>query len=90
LKTCINQKFYSREVQQWIIAAVFVRDPEKMVFSGGNNKLRNFLRKESIMAYKKPQMVAKSIAKKSYVAGCPSKTSSGACVTVSCEIYKKM
>jgi len=23
------------------------------------------------MAYKKPQMVAKSVAKKSYVAGCP-------------------
>ena len=26
------------------------------------------------MAYKKPQMVAKSSAKKSYVAGCPSNT----------------
>ena len=26
------------------------------------------------MAYKKPQMVAKSVAKKSYVAGCPTKT----------------
>ena len=26
------------------------------------------------MAYKKPQMVAKSTAKKSYVAGCPAKT----------------
>ena len=26
------------------------------------------------MAYKKPQMVAKSSAKKSYVAGCPSYT----------------
>ena len=26
------------------------------------------------MAYKKPQMVAKSSAKKSYVAGCPEKT----------------
>ena len=26
------------------------------------------------MAYKKPQMVAKSNAKKSYVAGCPSNT----------------
>lgn len=27
------------------------------------------------MAYKKPQMVAKSSAKKSYVAGCPSQLS---------------
>jgi len=27
------------------------------------------------MAYKKPQMVAKSVAKKSYVAGCPEMTS---------------
>jgi len=26
------------------------------------------------MAYKKPQMVAKSVAKKSYVAGCPTGT----------------
>ncbi|MCI5779446.1 MAG: hypothetical protein MR051_06500 [Lentisphaeria bacterium] len=26
------------------------------------------------MAYKKPQMVAKSSAKKSYVAGCPTRT----------------
>ena len=26
------------------------------------------------MAYKKPQMIAKSSAKKSYVAGCPVKT----------------
>ena len=26
------------------------------------------------MAYKKPQMVAKSSARKSYVAGCPAKT----------------
>ena len=26
------------------------------------------------MAYKKPQMVAKASAKKSYVAGCPEKT----------------
>ena len=26
------------------------------------------------MAYKKPQMVAKSSAKKSYVAGCPERT----------------
>ena len=29
------------------------------------------------MAYKKPQMVAKSSAKKSYVAGCPAKERSG-------------
>ena len=34
----------------------------------------NPLGKEPIMAYKKPQMVAKSSAKKSYVAGCPVKT----------------
>ena len=26
------------------------------------------------MAYKKPQIVAKAVAKKSYVAGCPEKT----------------
>ena len=31
-------------------------------------------RKEPIMAYKKPQIVAKSVAKKSYVAGCPTNT----------------
>ena len=29
------------------------------------------------MAYKKPQMVAKSSAKKSYVAGCPEKECNG-------------
>ena len=47
---------------------------KKMFFSAGNNKLRKSLRKEPQMAYKKPQMVAKSVAKKSYVAGCPEKT----------------
>ena len=31
------------------------------------------------MAYKKPQMVAKASAKKSYVAGCPEKTPYGWC-----------
>lgn len=49
--------------------------------SGGNKRWRRqwvtpskegkSLGKEPIMAYKKPQMVAKSVAKKSYVAGCP-------------------
>ena len=29
------------------------------------------------MAYKKPKMVAKSSAKKSYVAGCPAQTGTG-------------
>ena len=33
-------------------------------------------RKGAKMAYKKPQMVAKSSAKKSYVAGCPERTPS--------------
>lgn len=47
---------------------------KKMFFSAGNNKLRKSLRKEPQMAYKKPQMVAKASAKKSYVAGCPEKT----------------
>ena len=47
---------------------------KEMVFSAGNNKLRKSLRKEPKMAYKKPQMVAKASAKKSYVAGCPEKT----------------
>ena len=46
------------------------------------------------MAYKKPQMVAKSAAKKSYVAGCPVKTESnpwGCTVNggTSCEINRK-
>ena len=36
------------------------------------------------MAYKKPQMVAKSSAKKSYVAGCPPKTGNGATGSVWC------
>ena len=36
------------------------------------------------MAYKKPQMVAKSSAKKSYVAGCPEKTACGA-GTIGCQ-----
>ena len=31
------------------------------------------------MAYKKPQMVAKSSAKKSYVAGCPTNTVKSGC-----------
>ena len=31
------------------------------------------------MAYKKPQMVAKSPAKKSYVAGCPNQVWYGGC-----------
>ena len=31
------------------------------------------------MAYKKPQIIAKSDAKQSYVAGCPTKTSAGYC-----------
>ena len=47
---------------------------KKTIFSAGNNKLRKSLRKEPEMAYKKPQMVAKASAKKSYVAGCPEKT----------------
>lgn len=47
---------------------------KKTIFSAGNNKLRKSLRKEPKMAYKKPQMVAKASAKKSYVAGCPEKT----------------
>ena len=46
------------------------------------------------MAYKKPQMVAKSAAKKSYVAGCPEKTSNNSwgCdvgLGTSCEINRK-
>ena len=44
------------------------------------------------MAYKKPQMVAKSSAKKSYVAGCPEKTGGyyeGASSCKSCEINGK-
>lgn len=31
------------------------------------------------MAYKKPQVVAKSAAKQSFVAGCPEKTSTSGC-----------
>ncbi len=49
------------------------------------------------MAYKKPQMVAKSVAKKSYVAGCPTNSgtniTSGSdgthCYNISCEIWKR-
>ena len=36
------------------------------------------------MAYKKPKMVAKSVAKKAYVAGCPSQTGRGG---VMCDHY---
>ena len=41
-----------------------------------------------IMAYKKPQMVAKSSAKKSYVAGCPANSGATCCsaYNTSCEI----
>ena len=51
-------------------------------------------KEEQIMAYKKPKMVAKSSAKKSYVAGCPVQTVSGAwgCDPVGatcCEINRK-
>lgn len=38
-------------------------------------------RKESIMTYKKPKVVAKSAPKRSFVAGCPQNTRSN---TVSC------
>lgn len=40
----------------------------------GTGNIRKSGRKEPVMAYKKPQMVAKSESKKSYVAGCPEKT----------------
>lgn len=40
----------------------------------GTRNIRKSGRKEPVMAYKKPQMVAKSESKKSYVAGCPEKT----------------
>ena len=55
---------------------------KEMFFSAGNNKLRKSLRKEPQMAYKKPQMVAKASAKKSYVAGCPEKTPCGNWCTI--------
>ena len=42
----------------------------------GTGNIRKSGRKEPVMAYKKPQMVAKSESKKSYVAGCPEKTPS--------------
>ena len=41
------------------------------------------------MAYKKPQMVAKSSAKKSYVAGCPTNTAgfgAGCTYNSKCEV----
>ena len=43
------------------------------------------------MAYKKPQMVAKSSAKKSYVAGCPTKMSPnpGCMFNADCEIFRR-
>ena len=37
------------------------------------------LRKEPKMAYKKPQIVAKSAAKQSFVAGCPTNTAYMCC-----------
>ena len=41
----------------------------------GDAEMRDIPSERSLkMAYKKPQMVAKSSAKKSYVAGCPAKT----------------
>ena len=43
--------------------------------------MRVFRRKEVIMAYKKPKVVAKSAPKRSFVAGCPTNTRSN---TVSC------
>ena len=42
-----------------------------------------------IMAYKKPQMVAKSNAKKSYVAGCPAQTTWFCGVNTSCELDRR-
>ena len=41
------------------------------------------------MAYKKPQMVAKSSAKKSYVAGCPEKISNNGMLCRPCELSGK-
>ena len=58
----------------------------------GNAEMREIPSERSLkMAYKKPKMVAKSVAKKSYVAGCPSQTAdcyANICgrYTTSCEI----
>lgn len=49
----------------------------------GTHNIRKSGRKEPVMAYKKPQMVAKSESKKSYVAGCPEKTA----VSSRCDIF---
>ena len=37
---------------------------------------------KTVDSYKKPQMVAKADAKKSFVAGCPSETAHGPCGNV--------
>ena len=56
-------------------SARWVPDTEEV-----RNKQRvNRLRKEPEMAYKKPEVVAKSEAKQSFVAGCPTQRGSLSC-----------
>ncbi len=58
----------------------------KMKQRGGN------LRKEPEMAYKKPEIVAKSPAKQSFVAGCPTNSTAESCTKTKsgCEYRKCM
>lgn len=61
------------------ICQSFRRMPERM---WQDKTMRLSLRKEPEMAYKKPEIVAKSPAKQSFVAGCPAKTDGTACSSV--------
>ena len=58
-----------------------------------NDNRGDSLRKEPEMAYKKPQIVAKSAAKQSFVAGCPTDKAQSGCHNShnrACEIAQKL
>jgi len=50
-----------------------------------NKQRGKSLRKEPEMAYKKPEVVAKSEAKQSFAAGCPTNSGSFHCISINCE-----
>ena len=54
--------------------------------AGAGENQNNKHKGDHQMAYKKPQIVAKSAAKQSFVAGCPPKTRGSCSLNKSCEI----
>jgi len=71
-KTCLVRLLILNEQIRRMIYQIC---PAGAGYGGNKNKQRGkSLRKEPEMAYKKPEIVAKSEAKQSFVAGCQEKT----------------